>query len=906
MKKKLFVIDAMALAYRSYHALGGNIRNSKGLPTAAIMGTATFLERLIEKENPDYLLIASDMPGKTFRHDLYQAYKANRKPMPEDLSVQIPYLYQLFKAMDLPVLKETKLEADDLIGTLCAQSTDLNTYIVSGDKDFLQLVNSSTSLYSSGKAGVVKISGPDDVMSKFGVTPGQFIDVLAIMGDTADNIPGIPGIGEKGACKLISQFGTLENIYKNLDSLPNNKQKEKITHNKELAILSKILVTIKKDCHIPTNWREASKMHENKLLSDDLGNFYTEMEFRTLAKKWETRKTGEQTPDAPAKITGKESYRSVSTRKELEILARRLRQTDSFAFDTETSGLDIVQDTPIGMAFALKENEAYYVPLTDGDLIDVTPATILEELKEIFNDKNKIAIGHNIKFDIQMMLNIGIEIKNQVADTMVAAHLVNPNLNSYSLDSSCLFWLNYAKIPTASLIGKNAAASMLEVDFEKLVKYACEDADLTLRLYKFLFKQMEKLSLLQTFKNVESPLIAVLAKMERQGIYVDTDSISNLSLKIEIKLASLAAKIYELAEEEFNVNSPAQLRQILYEKMKIHDQLGVKNIKKTKSGLSTDVQALSKLSDHPLPCAILKYRSLSKLKNTYTDRLPELVNSKSNRIHTSFHQTGTQTGRLSSSTPNLQNIPIRTELGKEVRKAFTPANTDSVIIAADYSQIELRLLAHLANESSLKEDFRAGRDIHTATAAAIFSIPQNMVTREQRARAKAINFGLIYGMGPKRLASETGVSMAEAKDFVEKYFKAYPGIKNYIDRSIAEAKSKEFVTTLSGRRRPLKEINSSNRMMAVNAEHIAINTPIQGSAADLIKLAMIKIEKKLEESKLHAKMLLQVHDELVFECPKAEAQATRNLIEEEMEHAFPLEVPIKVEVGEGNNWLEAH
>ena len=907
MGNKLFIIDAMALAYRSYHAFGANqLKTSAGLPTSAIMGTAAFIERLIDNEQPDYLVITSDSKSKTFRHNLYNDYKAHRKPMPEDLAEQIPHIYRYFEALGVPFIKQDGLEADDLIGSLCHASKDLETFIVSGDKDFLQLVDDSTFLYSTGKGGVVKISGPKEVQEKFGIAPNQVIDILAIMGDSADNVPGIPGVGEKGASKLIQKFGSVENIYMNLEKLPNTKQKEKIVANKDLALLSKQLVTIKVDAPLPKLWRESAKEPYRNLLNQDIGKLYEEWELNNLLTKWTKRQTQGIDAVAVKEINGKEIYNIVTNRQELSSLTEKLSKASEFSFDTETTGLDLISDHPIGLSFSIEAGEAWYIPMLRHQLEDICENEVLETLKPILRDPNKSIIGHNIKFDYQMMLSLGIELKGKMQDTMVAAHMVNSELGSYSLDSACLEWLNYKKIPTQNLIGKNAYTSMTEVPLKELVTYACEDADLCLQLFHKLKPQLEEFLLLDAFEKVEAPLIPVLGKMERQGIHIDTKTLAGISSRLEHRLNDLTSDIYTLAGEEFNINSPQQLGKILYDKLEIHKELGIKTIKKTKSGYSTDVTMLEKLGEAPIAQALLEFRSLTKLKSTYTDKLPELVNKKSQRLHTNFHQTGTQTGRLSSSSPNLQNIPIKTGLGQEIRTAFSAASPDHALIAADYSQVELRILAHLANEQSLQAAFEANQDIHSATAANIFSVNPKEVTREQRAKAKAINFGLLYGMGPSRLARETGVSLKEAKSFIEKYFESYPGIKTFIDKTIHNAKQNEFVTTISGRRRLLSDINSGNRLVANNAENMAINTPIQGSAADLIKLAMVKIEKKLEESGLRAKMILQVHDELVFECPKTEVEEVQRMIEEAMEQAFLLKVPLKVDVGEGQNWLEAH
>ncbi|MBF0440920.1 MAG: DNA polymerase I, partial [Oligoflexales bacterium] len=589
-----------------------------------------------------------------------------------------------------------------------------------------------------------------------------------------------------------------------------------------------------------------------------------------------------------------------------ESLLNELLACSHFCFDTETTGLDIKVDKPIGISFSLKGKTAFYLPLvrTHAGTLDIN--CVIPKIKKIFEDKNKLKIGHNIKFDIQMLSNLGIPVEGPLADTMIAAHLLESNLRSYGLDACCLRYLDYAKIPSASLIGHDASISMLNVDIDRLTTYACEDADLTLRLYDYLYPLLEKQGLLSVFHEIEMPLVPILAQMEQEGIFVDAETLLGLSEKMEEDISRLTDRIHEIAGESFNINSTKQLQHIIFEKLKIHEELGITKIPKTKSGYSTNFTVLEQLAAHPLAQNLLEYRSITKLKSTYVDSLPQIINKNSGRVHTSFHQTGTATGRLSSSDPNIQNIPIRSALGKEIRKSFRAKDASHSLFSADYSQIELRLLAHLAKENNLIEAFASGKDIHTSTASKIFSVAPKDVTPDQRSQAKAINFGIIYGMGPQRLAKETGVSLQEAKNFIEKYFESYPGIRGYVNDSIAFAREHEFTVTISGRRRPLPEINGDNKLAVVGAQNIAVNSPVQGSAADLIKIAMIKVQKNLLSSNLHAKMLLQVHDELVFECPNEELEAAMRLVKETMENAMKLDVPLVVDIGHGVNWLEAH
>lgn len=914
MPKRLFIVDAMAMAYRSYHALSAHqLKTSYGQPTSAIMGSAMFLSKLIENEKPDYLIIASDSKEKTFRHEIYDQYKANRKPMPEDLALQINLIYQLFKELNLPVLVQPGLEADDLIGSVVKQvPQEIEKFIVSGDKDFLQLLDENTFLYTPKKGGQIEIRGLEELEKKYsGINPDQFIDILALWGDSADNVPGVPGIGEKGATKLISEYGSIEGIYKNISDIRAPKLKKKLLDNEGSARTSRQLVTIKTDVNLQLDL--SSLMFQKASSSDSLYKFYQKLELKGLAdrlnsntsKPPEEAQKAKQTTDLK-EISGKEHYKTVTNKESLKELLAALKLASTFSFDTETTGLDILLDHPIGLSFATEKNRAWYVPLSDSFLEDITPDEILATIKPHLMNKNKLKVGHNLKFDIQMLENIGVKVTQPLADTMIASHLADPDQKSFSLDHSCAYWLEYKKIPTSSLMGAKKDISMIKVPLNEITQYACEDADLSLQLFEKLDLRLAQLDLKSTFKEVEMPLVPILATMEKQGIHIDAAALQGLSEKIATRLADLEQAIYDEGGEEFNINSPAQLRKILFEKLAIHDQLGITKIKKTKSGLSTDVSVLEKLSAHPLAQFLLEYRSLSKLKNTYTDTLPKLINPKSQRLHTHFHQTGTATGRLSSSQPNLQNIPIKSELGKEIRRSFQAKSHDYLIISADYSQVELRMLAHLANESGLQKAFLNNEDIHCSTASKIFDIAKDKVSQEQRSRAKAINFGLIYGMGPQRLARDTGVKTNEAKEFIQNYFKSYPNIKNYIQSNIEFAKQNLYVTTLMGRRRPLNQINATNRLIANNAEHMAVNSPIQGSAADLIKIAMINIQNSIENSQIRAKMLLQVHDELIFECHREDANELKQLIKQSMEQALTLSVPLEVDIGDGVNWLEAH
>ncbi len=927
--KRLFIIDSMAMAFRNFHAFGtrGGLSTSQGLPTGAVFGSLTFLMKLLREERPDYIIAATDSREPTFRHKLYDKYKANRSEMPEDLVKQLPYMRQLFAALNIPLLAEPGLEADDLIGSLVTQhsSPDLHCYIVSGDKDFMQLVNDQIFLYSPKKAEEAKIIDCAGVREKFGCDPHQVIDILALIGDSSDNVPGVAGIGEKGAAQLIQKFGSLDAIYERLAEIANQRQRNGLEQNREMAYLSRQLVTIKTDAALPVSLDEMACRPEETLRSPLLLELGQTLEFRGIIRMFEGPKEeaaeelvlGAPLPSEKSSPVEKEvpcfatlghefNYQLINRPEPLKELLARLEKASAFAFDTETTGLDVVGDEPIGISFALREKEAFYIPLIEPHLEGIRAEDVLEALKPILHDATKLKIGHNIKFDWQMMRNVGVTVAGPFFDTMIAAHAINTSERQHNMDSCCLRYFNYAKIKTSTFKGADGLIAMVNAPLDQLTTYACEDADFTFRLYEHLHKELMASELMDVFANVEMPLVPILARMEQEGVFVDSGMLGNLSGELSGHEDRLSAKIYEIAGEEFNINSPKQLQSILFERLKIHETAGIK-VKKTKSGYSTDVSVLEQLSDHhPLPATILDFRSVTKLKSTYVDALPQLINPKTTRVHTSFHQTGTATGRLSSTEPNLQNIPIRSEMGRKIRAAFRAQKNDYVLISADYSQIELRMLAHLADDANLTEAFQRGEDIHRSTAARIFAVEPESVTAEQRSAAKAINFGIIYGMGPQRLARETGVKMSEAKDFIERYFASYPGIKTYIQNCIREAEAHTFTRTIMGRRRHLPEILSKDRMTLKNAQNIAINSPVQGSAADLMKLAMVATQKNFEARGLGAKLLLQVHDELLIECPREEAAEVRTVVKETMENAMKLRVPLLAEVGEGLNWLEAH
>lgn len=916
-KKRLFIIDSMAMAFRNFHAIRA-LNTSQGTPVNAVYGCLTFLAGLMEKEKPDYFVFATDSKEKTFRHDIYDAYKANRSEMPEDLATQIPLLYRLFEAFKAPLLKSPGLEADDLIGTLVAQyaSDDLHCYIVSGDKDFMQLVGDNVSLYSPKKGGEVLICTKEGVMEKFACLPEQVIDILALIGDASDNVPGVPGIGDKGAAKLISEFGSLDKIYENLDKISNARQKKGLEENRDLAYLSKQLVTIKTDALLPWSLDELRCTPERAIANAEMLAFVEEMEFKSYIDRTKTRLRALTAKDDPSQAPSEaatsikkrprdtNSYQKITTEADFQKLLSDIALAPVIAFDSETTGLDRIASVPIGVSLAFQAGSAVYIPVHESHRV-LPQETINHYLRQILGRKGQLKIAHNAKFDLQMLHNAGIVVEGPFADTLIASHLIDTSERIHSLDECCLRHLNYVKIPTKNLLDKDG--TMLSAELDDLVEYGCEDADYTLRLWQVLEGYLREKSLLSVFHDIEMPLVPVITRMELTGVHLDVEMLQVISEKLAVKIKELEGEIYAIAGETFNINSTKQLQVIIFEKLKIHELLGLKRLKKTKTGFSTDVSVLEQMEDHPLGAALLKYRTLSKLKSTYVDSLPQLIHPSDARLHTNFHQTGTTTGRLSSNDPNLQNIPIRSDEGREIRKAFSASQKDWVIISADYSQIELRILAHLADDQNLRQAFLDRQDIHTATAARIFGVAPTEVNSNQRSQAKAINFGIIYGMGPQRLARETGVTMREAKDFIDRYFATYPGIRTYIERSIQFAREHEYTMTISGRRRTLREINETkDRMLLSNAQNIAVNAPVQGSAADLIKIAMVRVQKKLDETGSRARMLLQVHDELVFECPKEEVAAVTELVRREMEGAYEFSVPLQTDVGVGVNWLEAH
>ncbi len=904
MKKKLYLIDGSALAYRSYFAfIKAPLINSHGENTSALFGFANALRSLLKNQSPEYLMVAFDTGAKTFRHKMYAEYKATREKMPDEMRSQIPKILHLLDNFRIKVIQQDGVEADDVLGSIAHQATSegFKTYIVTADKDFMQLVNDDVLIYDiKSISSDPNVIDAEKVKEKFGVYPEKVIDILGLMGDSSDNIPGVPQVGPKTATKLINQFGSIENIYKNIDDVKPDKIRGKLITNEQKAFLSQKLATIKTDITFDFTIEDLSYDGPD---NQKLAAFYQEQEFTNFLKDF----------NIPGKDENVE-YHCINTWDDFLGFLKKLKQQSSFAIDTETDNIDALSANLVGISFSFKKKEAFYIPAEtkneeiQGDLFqessDSIFTKILAELKPILEDEKIKKCGHNIKYDTKVFHNYGINLKGITFDSMIASYLLRPTTRHHNLDATSIFYLNYKKIPTSDLIGKGKnQITMDKVPVEKLTDYACEDADIAFRLNNLLTKFLNNAGLIELFEKVEMPLSVVLTNMEETGIKIDTVLLEQMSIELEEKLRELEKKIFDSADETFNINSPQQLGAILFEKMKLHEILGIKT-KRTKIGYKTDMDVLESLSSLPFPKLIIEYRQLAKLKSTYTDALPKLINPKTGRLHTSFNQTITATGRLSSSSPNLQNIPIRSEMGKKIRKAFIASSPNTVLLSADYSQIELRILAHLSKDKTLIESFVADEDIHSKTASLIFDIPIDKVPPELRGKAKAINFGIIYGMGQAKLARETGISQKEAKEFIDSYFQKYPGIKNFIETTIEYARTHGFVKTLLNRKRGIPDIHSSNSRIRSNAEHIAVNTPIQGTCADMIKLAMIDIYNKLNKNNLKTKMLLQIHDELLFEVPEKELDQVSDLIKNSMETVLPLDVPTKIKIHTGKNWMK--
>lgn len=921
-------MDAYALIYRAYYAFIRNPRiNSKGQNTSAIFGFINTLEEILKKENPSHIAVAFDPPGLTFRHEEFEAYKAQREATPEDIKMSVPIIKEVIRAYNIPIIEVEGYEADDVIGTI-AKMVDKNiydVYMMTPDKDYGQLTEPNVYIYKPkfGSSGFETLNDKA-IMEKYNLTsPEQMIDLLGLMGDSSDNIPGCPGVGEKTAEKLLLEFGSIENLLQNTDKLK-GALKKRVEENKEQIILSKYLATIKTDVPVELDEKSLARKDKN---AEAITQLFEELEFRALLKRVlnveevPTKKTPKSDPaqgslfdmfdesdtsddDMPKEETDlskiKHSYHFIESESEMTDLCNKLCKEKYVAMDTETTGVDAITAEMVGMSFSFKENEAYYVSVSSNKDEATKQVAIF---KPFFEDDNIEKIGQNIKYDILVLKNYDIEVKGKLFDTMVAHYLINPELR-HSMDYMAQNYLNYKTISIENLIGPKGKnqKTMRDIDPKIVSEYACEDADITLKLRNILAKELKTNNLEKLFNDIEAPLIYVLADMEWSGVRLDLDKLADLSKELNIELINIEKEIIDMAGIDFNVNSPKQIGEVLFDKLKISAKA-----KKTKTGqYSTNEEELQKLKDtHPIIDKILDQRGLKKLLSTYIDAFPQMVNNKTGKVHTSFNQTVAATGRLSSTNPNLQNIPIRDARGKAMRRVFI-ADEGSKFVSSDYSQIELRIMAHLSKDVNMIEAFNNNQDIHAATASKIFKVPIEEVTPEMRNKAKTANFGIIYGITAFGLSERLNIPRGEARDLIDEYFTMFPDVKKYMDDSINTAKENGYVETIYGRKRFLSDINSRNAIVRGYAERNAINAPIQGSAADIIKVAMIRIYNELKNRNLKTKMILQVHDELNFNVPTDELEEVKTLIVTEMENAFKLSIPLKTDIGVGDNWLIAH
>jgi DNA polymerase-1 len=939
--KRLFLLDAFALIYRAYFAFAGNrvdkdgnrkagytMVNSKGLNTSAMFGFTNTLLELLEKEKPTHIAVVFDVSGPTFRTEEFSEYKANRSPMPEDLRASIPYIKKLIDGFNIPSLGVEGYEADDVIGTLAkkAELHGYTTFMVTPDKDYGQLVSENIFMYKPAAMGNdIAILGPAEICERYGLKrPEQLIDVLGMWGDAVDNIPGIPGVGEKTAIKFIQAYDSMEGLYENTHELK-GKMKEKVEDNQAQALMSKVLATIIIDVPIELDEEDLLREAPDK---DALTEIFSELEFRTIAK----RVLGESVGPAPAaKPTGpsngqidmfssagedvqttesqydniesvEHNYTLIDTKEKRATLIADLMKAPKVCWDTETTGLDELTADLLGIAFSTEVHKAFYVTIPEGF---EEAKLVCKEFEPLFNRTDVELIGQNLKYDMKIMSRYEIQVGAPIFDTMIAHYLLRPDMR-HGMDLLSESYLNYRPVSITELIGKKGTnqGTMKDVPLEQVVEYAGEDADITLQLRETFAPMLDEENGRDLLDKVEMPLIPVLAAMEMEGITLDVDALNSMSKELEKDMIRLQGEIHEQAGVDFNIQSPKQLGDVLFDHLKIDEK--AKRTGKTKQ-YKTGEEVLSKLvHKHPIVSCILDYRSVQKLKSTYVDTLPLLVSEKTGRIHTSYNQAVAATGRLSSDKPNLQNIPIRTERGREIRKAFIPRGEDFVLLAADYSQVELRIIAALSGDGPMIEAFKNGLDIHKATAAKVFGVKLEDVDRDMRSKAKAVNFGLMYGQSAFGLADNLGISRGEARDIIEEYFKQFPTIRDYMDKNIQFAKENGYVETIMGRRRYLRDINSTNQTVRGFAERNAINAPIQGSAADIIKVAMIDVHAEMKQRNMKSKLLLQVHDELVFDAHKDELEELKKLVSEKMVGAVNLAVPMVVDMGQGQNWLEAH
>jgi len=886
--KRFFLIDGSHNLFRAYHAIRG-LATSKGFPSNAIYGFANMLIKIVRDHEPDCVAVAFDLKGPTFREAIYPAYKANRPPAPDDLVVQIPKIKEMLAAFRIPVLELAGYEADDIIGTLAsrAESEGMQVTIITGDKDMCQLVTDSVTMLDTMKD---KVSGPKEVRARFGVGPENVVDILGLMGDSVDNIPGVPGVGEKTAKKLVAEYGSIEKLLESLDALPAGKLRERLEEHRDMAILSKKLATIDRAVPIDVDFEDLALEEPDRAR---LAEIFRELEFRRLEADFDTE----------TKALSYDDYHLLTDLGELDALIGRIRAAGRVSVDLETTSVDSMTAEIVGISLAIVEHEAFYVPVDHrylGSPVQPKLGEVLARLGPVLEDASIEKVGQNAKYEYVIFRRYGIEMQGVACDSMVASYLLNPS-GSHKLDVICKEHLGHTMIAYADVAGTGRnQVTFDQVEVERAMTYSCEDADVTNILARLLTDRLAEENLAELFRDIELPLVGVLGRMEMNGVKLDTSVFDELASSFQVELDRLVGEIHASAGETFNVNSTQQLGVILFDKM------GLPGAKRTKTGWSTNVSVLEKLArEHELPRLVLEYRSGMKLMSTYIGALPKLINAVTGRLHTSYNQAVTATGRLSSSNPNLQNIPIRTDEGRAIRRGFVP-EPGHRMISADYSQVELRILADVAGDASLVEAFRSGEDVHTRTACEIFGVATGAVSGEMRRRAKVINFGVIYGMGAFGLARQLGTSMAEAKDYIDSYFETYSGVRAYQEETLVEARKTGFVMTKMGRRRKLPEIDSADHNMRAFAERMAINTPIQGTAADLIKIAMIRIDALLADKFPKAKMILQVHDELVFEVPENDVDAVSELVRAEMEGALELSVPLIVDLNDGANWAEIH
>ncbi len=887
-----YLLDGTAICYRAYYAYATkNLHNSKGLPTNVPYGFLLVLKKLLADNKPDGIMVAFDVKGPTFRHEKLDTYKANRKPTPDDLIAQIPYVKRIVEAHRIPVVEKQGYEADDVMGTLAhdLRKKGHEVVIVTSDKDICQLVGDQIRVMDPAKE--YALLGPIEVREKLGVAPDQVIDYLAMVGDASDNIPGVPGIGPKTAVELIQEFKTLDGVYRNLDKVKGESKKRALQENEPVARLARELATI--DCDVPLHI-SIDDMKRRDPDPEALKEIYKELEFKSFLK---------ELPHPVVQDSADKKYHLVTSAKDWKALLAQLKKTSRFSLDFETTGIDAMTAKPVGLSFSFQSHEAYFVlfDIHTSGRSELAAADVLKDLKPLLEDPAVKKIGQNIKYEMMVLKAQGVELEGAAFDTMVASYLLNPSKSNHNLSELAQEHLDERLVEIESLIGTGKKQiTMAEADVDQLYRYGCQDADVTWRLAGILEPKIRESEMTDLLEKIEMPLVRVLCDMETAGIAVDVKFLNEFSARMEKEIDALTRKIHKLAGGEFNINSPKQLGEILFEKLKLP------HTRKTKTGYTTDAGALEELASmHELPAQVLDYRELAKLKSTYVDPLPEMRNPDDHRIHTSYNQTVAATGRLSSSDPNLQNIPIRTEEGREVRRAFV-APKGSLLLSADYSQIELRILAHLSGDPNLTKAFAENQDVHAFTASLVFGVDLADVTSQMRDQAKTVNFGVLYGMGPFGLARSLKITQEAARDFIKAYFERYPKIKSFMDDTLESARKKGYVETLLKRRRYIPDIESKDMRMRQFAERTAINAPVQGTASDLIKIAMVSIHERLasKQAPEGARMLLQVHDDLVFEVPEKSLAATAELVREEMEKAIALSVPVLVSVKAGPNWKD--